>query len=47
MTGFKSLLAGAAVFALSCGFASAEDTIRLGMTPEPYMPFTQVNAGGE
>lgn len=47
MTGFKSLLAGAAVFALSCGFASAEDTIRLGMTPEPYMPFTQVNAAGE
>lgn len=47
MTGFKSLLAGAAVFALSCGFANAEDTIRLGMTPEPYMPFTQVNAAGE
>ena len=32
---------------LTAGGAFAEDSLRLGMTPEPYMPLTQVNAGGE
>nr|WP_210341673.1 transporter substrate-binding domain-containing protein [Rhizobium setariae] len=32
---------------LSASVAHAEDTIRLGMTPEPYMPFTQINTAGE
>lgn len=47
MRSFKSkIIAGVAIL-LSAGLAHAEDTIRLGMTPEPYMPFTEVNASGE
>ncbi len=46
MVGFKGKIAGAIVLAvLATGAAQAE--LRLGMTPEPYMPFTQVNAAGE
>lgn len=26
---------------------AAAESIRLGMTPEPYMPFTQINSAGE
>lgn len=37
-------LAVAASFALP---ALAEDVLRLGMTPEPYLPFGQVNAAGQ
>lgn len=47
MHSFKSTIAAGAALILSAGLAHAEDTIRLGMTPEPYMPFTQVNAAGE
>jgi len=47
MVGFKGKIAGAiALIALAGGAAQAEK-LRLGMTPEPYMPFTQVNAAGE
>lgn len=47
MVGFKGKFAGAiALIALASGAAQAEK-LRLGMTPEPYMPFTQVNAAGE
>jgi ABC-type amino acid transport/signal transduction systems, periplasmic component/domain len=37
-------LAVASSFALP---ALAEDVLRIGMTPEPYLPFGQVNAAGE
>ncbi|TIX87726.1 transporter substrate-binding domain-containing protein [Rhizobium sp. P44RR-XXIV] len=47
MHSFKSTIAAGVALILSAGLAHAEDTIRLGMTPEPYMPFTQVNAAGE
>lgn len=47
MNSFKSKIAAGVALILSAGFAHAEDTIRLGMTPEPYMPFTQINSGGE
>ena len=41
-----ALFAGIALSMLA-GSTLAEDTLRLGMTPEPYMPFTQVDAGGQ
>ena len=44
-----SSIALTAIFCAStllCTTAQAEP-LRLGMTPEPYMPFTQVNAAGE
>ena len=44
---FKSKIAAGVALLLSASFAQAEDTIRLGMTPEPYMPFTQINTAGE
>jgi polar amino acid transport system substrate-binding protein len=48
MVGFKGKIAGAIALAvLASGAAQAEGKLRLGMTPEPYMPFTQVNAAGE
>jgi len=33
------------LFALTPSMGQA-GTIRLGMTPEPYMPFTQINQAG-
>ena len=47
MHSFKSKIIAGAALLLTAGLAHAEDTIRLGMTPEPYMPFTEVNASGE
>jgi polar amino acid transport system substrate-binding protein len=47
MYSIKSKIAAGVVLALSVGLAHAEETIRLGMTPEPYMPFTQINTAGE
>ena len=48
MVSFKGKIAGAIALAvLASGAAQAEGKLRLGMTPEPYMPFTQVNAAGE
>lgn len=47
---FSSMITAVAVFVItlftvtaSVGYAG---TIRLGMTPEPYMPFTQINQAG-
>src|SRR6478609_3705137 len=47
MYSLKSKIAAVVALVLSAGLAHAEDTIRLGMTPEPYMPFTQINTAGE
>ena len=47
MYSFKSKIAAGVALLLSAGVVHAEDTIRLGMTPEPYMPFTQINTAGE
>ena len=47
MTTLKSRIAAGLMLCLSAGAVQAEDTIRLGMTPEPYMPFTQINTAGE
>ncbi|OCP15431.1 MULTISPECIES: transporter substrate-binding domain-containing protein [unclassified Ensifer] len=47
MRTFKSALFAGIALSMAASAAFAEDTMRLGMTPEPYMPFTQVNAGGE
>lgn len=42
----KAALAAVVLSALVAP-AIAEDVIRIGMTPEPYLPFGQVNAAGE
>ena len=47
MKTLKTALFAGIALSMAAGSAFAEDTLRLGMTPEPYMPFTQVNAGGE
>ncbi|WP_112996943.1 transporter substrate-binding domain-containing protein [Hyphomicrobiales bacterium] len=47
MKTLKTALFAGIALSMTVGSALAEDTLRLGMTPEPYMPFTQVNAGGE
>lgn len=41
----KRLLLSAVIF-LSATVAQAEGPLRLGMTPEPYMPFTSIDSGG-
>jgi len=41
----KMAMMAAMVFC--AGGAIAQETLRIGMTPEPYMPFTRVTAGGE
>ena len=47
---FSRTITIAALFAISLFTASVsvsqEGPIRLGMTPEPYMPFTQINQAG-
>ncbi|MCL7998061.1 transporter substrate-binding domain-containing protein [Brucella sp. 21LCYQ03] len=47
MRRFTGKIAGIVALCALAGTAHAEDVLRLGMTPEPYMPFTQVNAAGE
>lgn len=47
MRTLKSALFAGIALSMAASAAFAQDTMRLGMTPEPYMPFTQVNAGGE
>jgi len=47
MHSFKSKIAAGVALVFFAGLAHAEDTIRLGMTPDPYMPFTQINTSGE
>ncbi|MDT1061030.1 transporter substrate-binding domain-containing protein [Paracoccus sp. CPCC 101403] len=42
----KRILLSAAC-ALCATIAHADGALRLGMTPEPYMPFTSVDAGGQ
>jgi len=47
---FSSTITAAALFAITLFTVTASvahaGTVRLGMTPEPYMPFTQINQAG-
>jgi polar amino acid transport system substrate-binding protein len=46
---FSSTITAVAVFVITLFTVASlghAETIRLGMTPEPYMPFTQINQGG-
>ena len=47
MKTLKTALFAGIALVLATGSVLAADTLRLGMTPEPYMPFTQVNSAGE
>ncbi|WP_246748740.1 transporter substrate-binding domain-containing protein [Rhizobium setariae] len=47
MNSLRTTITAGIGFVLSVGLAHAEDTIRLGMTPEPTMPFSQINTAGE
>lgn len=47
MNTLKGNIAGLIALCAMAGSANAGETLRLGMTPEPYMPFTQVNTAGE
>lgn len=47
MKTLKSALFAGIALSMSIGSALAEDTLRLGMTPEPYMPFTQIDSSGK
>lgn len=47
MRNLKSIAVAGLALIVAMGAAHAQESIRLGMTPEPYMPFTQVNAAGE
>jgi len=40
-------MATLAAVLVCAGGVSAQETLRFGMTPEPYMPFTRITAGGE
>jgi len=46
MSGLKTKLAAGIGILMMAGAAQAADTLRLGMTPEPYMPFTQISQAG-
>ncbi len=45
---FSSLITSAAIFVITLFTVSVSHAgpVRLGMTPEPYMPFTQINQAG-
>lgn len=47
MRGLSFFTLAALTLLTATGQADAKDKLRLGMSPEPFMPFTQVNAAGQ
>lgn len=47
MSKWKQSVSTIAILCLVAGIANAGETLRLGMAPEPYMPFSQVNSAGQ